>query len=58
MVECASLWKLHDLYGNEANAADGIQLVPTGFGTVLRVKQEQHPMHCDPMSKELKLVNI
>nr|GFA34202.1 protein arginine N-methyltransferase 1.6 [Tanacetum cinerariifolium] len=57
LVESTHLWKLHDLFSNEANAADGIRLVPNGKETILRVKQQQYAMHCDAMSQEIQLLS-
>ncbi|XP_050226293.1 protein arginine N-methyltransferase 1.6 [Mercurialis annua] len=57
LVESEFLWKLHDLYNNEAKASDEIRLVPTGLESILRVKLQQHPMHCDAISKEIKLLS-
>lgn len=56
LVESKFLWKLHDLYNNEAKALDGIHLVPTGMDSILYVKSQQHAMHCDAITKEIKLV--
>ncbi|XVF51734.1 hypothetical protein PTKIN_Ptkin04bG0208700 [Pterospermum kingtungense] len=57
LVECTSLWKLIDLYGNEAKAQDGIHLVPTGLDTIIHVKSQQYPMHCDVIREEIKLLS-
>ncbi|XP_025014847.1 protein arginine N-methyltransferase 1.6 isoform X2 [Ricinus communis] len=57
LVESTFLWKLHDLYDNEAKASDNIRLVPTGLDTILRVKLQQNPMNCDAISKEIKLLS-
>ncbi|PWA45607.1 protein arginine methyltransferase 7 [Artemisia annua] len=57
LVESTHLWKLHDLFSNEANVADGIHLVPKGKETILRVKQQQFAMHCDAMSEEIQLLS-
>ncbi|KAF2299037.1 hypothetical protein P3X46_016532 [Hevea brasiliensis] len=57
LVESTFLWKLHDLYDHEAKASDGVRLLPTGMDTILRVKLQQHPMHCDAISKEIKLLS-
>lgn len=56
LVESTFLWKLHDLHGNEAEACDGIRLVPTGFEDVLGVKPQQYAFHCDAIANEVKLV--
>jgi hypothetical protein len=50
------LWKLHDLHNNEAEACDGIQLVPHGLDGILHVKSQQYAMHCDAIKEEIKLV--
>lgn len=55
LVESTYLWKLHDLYNHEAAALDGIHLVPSGNDDILRVKRQQHPMHADAMTNEIKL---
>lgn len=55
LVESTFLWKLHDLYNNEAKALDGIHLVPTGMDSILHVKSQQYAMHCDAITKEIKL---
>ncbi|KAK6274957.1 hypothetical protein POUND7_004666 [Theobroma cacao] len=57
LVESPYLWKLHDLFGSEAKASDGIHLVPTGLETVIHFKLQQHPMHCDAIRKEIKLLS-
>uniref|UniRef100_A0A2C9WK50 Protein arginine N-methyltransferase domain-containing protein n=1 Tax=Manihot esculenta TaxID=3983 RepID=A0A2C9WK50_MANES len=57
LVESPFLWKLHDLCDNEAKASDGIHLIPTGLDSILHVKLQQHPMHCDAISKEIKLLS-
>ncbi|XWS61986.1 hypothetical protein CRYUN_Cryun07bG0172100 [Craigia yunnanensis] len=57
LVESTYLWKLLDLYGNEAKASDGIHLVPTGLDTIIHVKSHQYPMHCDAIRKEIKLLS-
>ncbi|XP_022737385.1 protein arginine N-methyltransferase 1.6 [Durio zibethinus] len=57
LVESTCLWKLHDLYGNEAKASDGIYLVPAGLDTFIHVKSQQYPMHCDAIRKETKLLS-
>lgn len=58
LVESTFLWKLHDLHGNEAEACDGIRLVPTGFEDVLCVKPQQYAFHCDAIANEVKLVMV
>ncbi|OMO52452.1 O-methyltransferase, family 3 [Corchorus olitorius] len=57
LVESSYLWKLHDLFGNEAEGSDGIHLVPTGLDTIIDVKSRQYPMHCDAIRKEIKLLS-
>ncbi|GAV78546.1 hypothetical protein CFOL_v3_22012 [Cephalotus follicularis] len=57
LVESTFLWKLHDLYNNEAKALDGIHLVPTGLDTALCVKPQQYAMHCDAIREEIKLLS-
>ncbi|WCJ25927.1 Protein arginine N-methyltransferase 7 [Euphorbia peplus] len=57
LVESKFLWKLHDLYNNEAKASDDIHLVPNGSDAILGVKLQQHPLHCDAISKEIKLLS-
>lgn len=55
-VESTFLWKLHDLYNQEASISDGIHLVPDGLENIICVKPRQYAMHCDAMSQEFKLV--
>ncbi|KAL4331972.1 hypothetical protein GQ457_07G010630 [Hibiscus cannabinus] len=57
LVESTYLWKLHDLYGIEAKASDGICLVPTGLDSIIHVKSQQYPMHCDAIRNEIKLLS-
>ncbi|KAL9433796.1 hypothetical protein AB3S75_028607 [Citrus x aurantiifolia] len=57
LVESTFLWKLHDLYNNEAKALDGIHLVPPGMDSILHVKSQQYAMHCDAITKEIKLLS-
>ncbi|KAH9777283.1 protein arginine N-methyltransferase 1.6 [Citrus sinensis] len=57
LVESTFLWKLHDLYNNEAKALDGIHLVPAGMDSILHVKSQQYAMHCDAITKEIKLLS-
>ncbi|KAL0542115.1 hypothetical protein IC582_022205 [Cucumis melo] len=54
LVESTYLWKLHDLYNNEAKACDGIHLVPVG-DPIICVKPQQYAMHCDAIANEVKL---
>ncbi|XP_010941139.1 protein arginine N-methyltransferase 7 isoform X1 [Elaeis guineensis] len=57
LVESTFLWKLHDLYNSELNASDGIHLAPAGLERIIHVKQQQYAMHCDAISKELRLLS-
>ncbi|KAL7167244.1 hypothetical protein ACSBR2_037832 [Camellia fascicularis] len=57
LVESKYLWKLHDLYNNEAKASDEIHLVPTEKETILCVKSQQIAMHCDAIEDEIKLLS-
>uniref|UniRef100_A0A803L6M5 Protein arginine N-methyltransferase domain-containing protein n=1 Tax=Chenopodium quinoa TaxID=63459 RepID=A0A803L6M5_CHEQI len=57
LVESSFLWRLHDLYSNDICASDGIRLVPTERSSILSVKPQQYPMHCDPLQEELKLLS-
>ncbi|KAL2901667.1 Protein arginine N-methyltransferase 7 [Bienertia sinuspersici] len=57
LVESKFLWRLHDLYSNEVCSSDGIRLVPTELSTILNVKSQQYPMHCDSLQEELKLIS-
>lgn len=58
LVESTFLWKLHDLYNNEAKASDNIHLVPSGMETLISVKRQQYAMHCDAITEEIKPVMI
>ncbi|KAJ8449400.1 hypothetical protein Cgig2_002532 [Carnegiea gigantea] len=57
LVESTFLWRLHDLYNNEIFSSDTIQLVPTKLASILRVKAQQYPMHCDSLQEEIKLLS-
>nr|XP_023870518.1 protein arginine N-methyltransferase 1.6-like [Quercus suber] len=57
LVESKFLWKLHDLHNNEADAGDGICLVPSGLDSILHVKSQQYAMHCDAIKEEIKLLS-
>ncbi|GJV21394.1 hypothetical protein Tco_1370414 [Tanacetum coccineum] len=57
LVESTHLCKLHDLFSNEANVADGIRLVPNGKKTILRVKQQQFAMHCAARNQEIQVLD-
>ncbi|CAH9084462.1 unnamed protein product [Cuscuta epithymum] len=54
LVESKGLWKMHDLFSNEDKTSDTIHLVPKGMETILSVNPQQHPMHCDAISEEIK----
>lgn len=58
LVESQYLRKLHDLYGSELGALDGVRLVPPGSAATLGVEAKQFPMHCDALIEEIKLVII
>ncbi|KAL3497483.1 hypothetical protein ACH5RR_040215 [Cinchona calisaya] len=57
LVESTCLWKLRDLFNNEAKALDGVYLVPSGADTVLQIKEQQFAMHCDAIKEEIKLLS-
>ncbi|VFQ87921.1 unnamed protein product [Cuscuta campestris] len=57
LVESKDLWKMHDLYNNEENTSDTICLVPKGMETIICVKHQQYPMHCEAISDEIKLLS-
>ncbi|CAL5045114.1 unnamed protein product [Urochloa decumbens] len=57
LVESTSLWKMHDLHSNEANAEDGVWLTPGGTENILSVKQQQHAMQCDALADEIRLLS-
>ncbi|KAA8522229.1 hypothetical protein F0562_012902 [Nyssa sinensis] len=57
LVESMYLWKLHDLYNNEAKALDDIHLVPKGMETILCIRPQQYAMHCDAIKEEMKLLS-
>ncbi|KAL2344519.1 hypothetical protein Fmac_005804 [Flemingia macrophylla] len=54
LVESTFLWKLHDLYNNESNVSDGINLTPPGLDSTLSVKRQQYAMHYPPAFKPFK----
>ncbi|CAN1185903.1 Protein arginine N-methyltransferase 1.6 [Linum perenne] len=56
LVESSFLRKLHDLRNNETEISDGIRLVPNGLDAIIRAKSQQQPLHCDSLSKEIRLV--
>ncbi|XP_020244934.1 protein arginine N-methyltransferase 7 isoform X2 [Asparagus officinalis] len=56
-VESTFLWKLHDLFNQEADIPDGIHLVPAGLERIIDVKPRQYAMHCDAISQEIKLLS-
>lgn len=49
---------MHDIVHREAEASDGIHLVPRGMADLLAVKKQQFAMHCNAIRDELKLVII
>lgn len=49
---------MHDLVHTEADASDGIHLVPSGLADLLGVKKQQFAMHCNAIKDEIKLVII
>ncbi|KAI3711061.1 hypothetical protein L2E82_40868 [Cichorium intybus] len=57
LVESTYLWKLHDLFNNEASMVDGIHLVPKGKENILGVKPQQLAMHCDAIGEEIRLLS-
>ncbi|GAA0168249.1 protein modifying enzyme [Lithospermum erythrorhizon] len=57
LVENTYLRRLHDLYNNESEVLDEIKLVPKGMGNILSVKRRQYAMHCDAITKEVKLLS-
>ncbi|MQM09764.1 hypothetical protein Taro_042640 [Colocasia esculenta] len=57
LVESTFLWKLHDLYGSEACVSDGVHLAPYGLENIVSVKPKQYAMHCDELSKEIRLLS-
>lgn len=57
LVESTFLWKLHDLYSSELNASDGIHLAPAGLERIIHVKPQQYAMHCDAISKEIRVLS-
>ena len=52
-----SLWKMHDLHSNEANADDGVWLTPSRTENILSVKLQQHAMQCNALADEIRLVH-
>lgn len=58
LVECKYLREMHDIVHREAEATDGIRLVPRGMADLLAVKKQQFAMHCNAIKDELKLVII
>lgn len=56
LVDSSYLMKLQGLFHNEAEALDGVCLVPDGMDGVLCIKQQQFAMHCDAIKEEIKLV--
>ncbi|KAI4303248.1 hypothetical protein MLD38_038901 [Melastoma candidum] len=57
LVESRYLLKCHDLSGCEAEAQDGVRLVPSGMEGLIGVKAQQHPMHLNAIRNEIKLVS-
>ncbi|KAL6556908.1 Protein arginine N-methyltransferase 7 [Orobanche hederae] len=57
LVECSYLLEMHDLANREAEASDGILLVPSGMDDLLSIKQQQFAMHCDAIKEEIKLLS-
>lgn len=57
-MESTYLWKLHDLFNNEADMEDGIHLVPKGKENIIGVKPQQFSMHCDAMAEDIRLVVV
>ncbi|KAL4570936.1 hypothetical protein LXL04_026601 [Taraxacum kok-saghyz] len=58
LVESSWLWKLHDLFNHEATTADGVGLLPKGKESLLQVKPQQLPMHCDALAQDIRLTSI
>ncbi|KAM0942475.1 putative methyltransferase [Dioscorea sansibarensis] len=57
LVESEFLRKMNDLYNNEVSITDGVHLVPAGLEGILGVKPQQHAMHCDALSEEIRLLS-
>lgn len=57
LVECTYLREMHDLVHIEADASDGIHLVPSGLADLLVVKKQQFAMHCNAIKDEIKLLS-
>ncbi|KAG2624158.1 hypothetical protein PVAP13_3KG108700 [Panicum virgatum] len=57
LVESMSLWKMHDLHSNEANADDGVWLTPSRTENILSVKLQQHAMQCNALADEIRLLS-
>lgn len=55
LVDSSYLVKLQGLFHDEAEASDGVCLVPDGMDGVLCMKQQQFAMHCDAIKEEIKL---
>lgn len=58
LVECTSLREMHDLVHREAEASDGIHLLPGGMADLIVVKKQQFALHCNAIKDEIKLVII
>ncbi|XP_057787065.1 protein arginine N-methyltransferase 1.6 isoform X2 [Salvia miltiorrhiza] len=57
LVECTYLREMHDLVQREAEASDGIHLLPSGMADLLVVKKQQFAMHCNAIKDEIKLLS-
>lgn len=57
LVDSSYLVKLQGLFHDEAEASDGVCLVPDGMDGVLCMKQQQFAMHCDAIKEEIKLLS-
>ncbi|EXC28305.1 hypothetical protein L484_011809 [Morus notabilis] len=57
LVESTFLWRFHDLHNNEAQASDGLRLVPAGFNNILGVKSQQYALHCNAIENEINLLS-
>ncbi|XP_051137317.1 protein arginine N-methyltransferase 1.6 isoform X2 [Andrographis paniculata] len=57
LVECTHLRRMHNLVNREAEALDGIHLVPSGMDEFIGIKQKQYAFHCDAIKGEIKLLS-
>ncbi|XP_047948609.1 protein arginine N-methyltransferase 1.6 isoform X1 [Salvia hispanica] len=57
LVECTYLREMHDLVHGEAEASDGIHLLPSVMPNLLAVKKQQFAMHCNAIKDEIKLLS-